>query len=279
MLADSQVSSDWLRAPNEQDRRCLVEYTRGVLYGLSFISDGQGCRVRPVHVSRLRNAFDDLGAPSLYRVGLRLLALLGEAEKMFGGFWLMAPFRVLNLNSRFAFIGAVPAGSALPARTSQLGLARYLPEAAASKFLTQSVEGWMGSTNYPYSDHIANFVRTHREHASPALESHEIEYLTLAAQRSHSKRAIWSREPSAILSRENIAVCRQADQGIYRYFSAELAGKSIVTEATLRQSIPRLTFAFAAEAGTPFRVASKSMGETIGHLEKPPHPSRRAAQC
>jgi len=263
MLADSQISSAWLRAPNEEDRGSLLEYTRGVLYGLSFVSDGPGYRVRPVHVGRLRNAFNDLGAPSLHRVGLRLLTLLGEVEALFGGYWLMAPFRILNIQSRFAFVGAVPSESRFLAKTTQQGLARYLPEESAAKFPAQSVEGWMGETVSSPSECIQDFIKSHRARAAPALNSPEIEYLTLVTKGVCPKRTVWSREPSAILSRERLAVCRQADQGIYRYFSAELSGKVIATEAALRHSIQRLTFAFALEAGAPFRVASKLVGSML----------------
>lgn len=264
MLADRQISSEWLRAPNEQDRSSLLEYTRGVLYGLSFVADGPGYRVRPVHVSRVRNAFNDLGAPSLHRVGLKLLALLGEVEALFGGYWLTTPFRVLNIESKFAFVGAVPSVSDSLALTGKQGLARYLSEESAAKFPVQSLEGWMGETFSSHQNHLQDFIKTHQEYSAPALNSPENEYLTLISKGSLAKRTAWSREPSAILPREQLAICRQADRGIYRYFSAELAGDmTISNEATLRHSIQRLTFAFAYDAGTPFRVVTESVGPML----------------
>lgn len=268
MHASSRTLDAWLRAPNELDRHSLLEYTRSVLYGLSFTKDASGDRVRPVHVARLRNAFNDLGAPSLYRVGLRLLTLLGEVEALFGGYWLMAPFRVLTICSRSAFVGAIPLASGFPAHIGQQGLARYLTEEDAVKFPKQDIEGWMGVA-ISSSEYIQGFIKSHRENAKPALHSTEVEYLTLAMQRARPKRTIWSREPSAICSEERLAVCRQVDQGIYRYFSAELSEKKAITnEAGLRHSISRLTFAFADDAGTPFRIASRSVGTSL-ELEVP----------
>jgi hypothetical protein len=216
-----------------------------------------------VHVGRLRNAFNDLGAPSLYRVGLKLLTLLGEVEALFGGYWLMAPFRIVNVLSRFAFVGAVPTVSGFLTQVKHQGLARYIPEESAVRFPVQSIEGWMGDPISSHSAYVRDFIKAHRERAAPALNSPEIEYLTLATERAHSKCSVWSRVPNAVLSREKLAICRQADMGIYRYFSAELSGRSIANEATLHHSINRLTFALAFEAGAPFRAESSSCGSML----------------
>lgn len=263
MRTNSRISDAWLRAPDELDRHSLLEYTRSALYSLSFTADASGDRLRPVHVARLRNAFNDLGAPSLHRVGLRLLTLLGEVEALFGGYWLMAPFRVLTICSRSAFVGAIPLASGFSAQISQQGLARYLTEESAARFPKQDIEGWMGITTSS-SEYIQHFTKSHRKHAKPALHSAGIEYLTLVMQGAQPKRGTWSREPSAICSGERLAVCRQSDQGIYRYFSAELSDKkTIANEAGLRHSVPRLTFAFASDAGTPFRIASRLVGKSL----------------
>jgi hypothetical protein len=206
-----------------------------------------------VHVSRVRNAFDDLGAAPLYRVGLKLLSLLGEAEPLFGGYWLIAPFRVLSIESRHAFVGSLPSESGRLGKIKHSGLARFIAPQVAAQFQTQSVEGWMGASPAPRA-YLQDFVSAHGTQAAPAINSPEIEFLQLIRKNAFAVRAVWAREPSAILPQEKLAICRLADHGIHRYFSAELSKKSITTEATLHHSIPRLVYALASEAGTPFKV-------------------------
>jgi len=260
MPNDPQISIAWLTTPSEQDRRSLLEYTRGVLYGLSFTREGEG---RPVHVTRIRNAFDDLGAPSLYRVGIQLLKLLGEAESLFGGYWLLAPFRVVSARSKFLFVGAVTSSSGHLGLVAELGLARLITDEVATRFPRQTIEGWMGGPFSSSAEYVQAFVSAHRQQAAPAIDSPEIEYLHLVSRGDFASRAVWSQTHNAIVPKEQIGICRQADQGIYRYFSADIRGNVIIAETTLHYSLPRLVFAFAHLNGIPFRICISEAGSTL----------------
>jgi hypothetical protein len=259
MPAKSLIQRSWLAAPNEQDRRALLEYTRGVLYSLSFDREGQA---RPVHVSRIRNAFEDLGVPSLYRVGLQLLRLLREAESLFGGYWLLAPFRVVLAKSGQIFIGAVPSASGHLGPVSEKGLARLITDETAARFPRQSIEGWMGGPVSSSAQYVREFVSAHQQHAAPAIDSPEIEYLHLIVRGVAARRALWSRTPFALLFNEQIGICRLADHGIYRYFSADIRRSTVNAEMTLQHSLPRLVFAIAKLNGNPFRVDIRESGST-----------------
>lgn len=79
------VSTTWLQSPDESDRSALLEYTRGVLYSSAFSRESDTQVSRAIHVSRIHSTFASLGAPSLYRLGLKLLYLFREVEPLFGG--------------------------------------------------------------------------------------------------------------------------------------------------------------------------------------------------
>lgn len=262
MLACQGISTDWLRTPNERDRRSVLEYSRGVFHGLSFASDGEEIRSRPVHVNRIRSAFAELGAPAMYRVGLRLLNLLGEAESLAGGYWLIAPFRVVPMQSMYAFVGCVPSNAIGAGQIRYCGLSRLVEERYSVEYLRQSLEDWMGKRVASTSAYVVDFLQCHRKSAAPALSSSEIEYLHLVSRNSNAVQVIWSDKPGAILTSEKLALCRQSDVGIYRYFSAELSNGRIAAESSLRHSLPRLIWAIASAAAIPFRVNVAIAGNT-----------------
>lgn len=268
MLAYQAISRDWLRSPSEQDRRSILEYSRGVVYGLSFTSERNEVRSRPIHVNRIRSAFSDLGAPAIYRVGLRLLSLLGEAQPLAGGYWLIAPFRVIPLNSMHAFVGCAPSSAISTGATGCSGLARLVDEGFAADYPIQNLEGWMGKRTSSPSEYVEDLVQTYRASAAPAVSSSETEYLHLVSKNANASHALWSDKPVAIVPHQRLAICRQSNVGSYRYFVAELSNGRVVAESSLRHSLPRLIWGLASCAATPFRVTSQSV-ETTTRIRVP----------
>ncbi len=253
----------WLQAPSEQDRMALLEFLRGVLYGLSASTKEHGTEV---HASRVRHAFDRLGAPALYRVGLKLLSLLREAEALSGGYWVSAPFRVIEIEGHAVFIGALPSAFGFLGDVTNDGLCRLLTPEVAARFPRQDMEAWMGVPPVPVGSHVTAFFQHHQRQASPTISQAEIEYLSFtggAAVRSATRRRfLWDSHPVS-LAGEPIALCRQKHFGIYRYFSAELRSGRVISEAAIEQSIPRLLFALAHDAGMPVVIDIRHGSESV----------------
>lgn len=257
------VTTMWLQSPNESDRLALLEYTRGVLYSLSY-STGEGAeKGRAIHVGRIRSAFCNLGVPTLYRLGLRLLHLLREAEPLFGGYWLLAPFRVLQIESQFAFVGSVPSVSGRLGNIQFKGLGRYVSQEVASRYPRQTTSGWMGPLCSSSAQRIANFTSTHNKLAAPTIHAQNTEFFKVDGNGVHPRRFVWTSQPHAILSEEHIALCRHKQAAKYRYFSAEVRRGIVVAEAPIDQSITRLMFALANHRGSPVPATAFQRGEDI----------------
>lgn len=254
------ISLDWLKAPVEHDRPSLLEFARGALYSLSASSDG---RFKEVHASRIRNQFERLGAPNLYRVGLRLLELLREAESLLGGYWLAAPFRVVEIEGQPVFVGAVPAALGHFGNVVNQGLCRVLPPNAAARFPRQDIDSWMGSPPADVASLVASFVRVHTKKALPTVCPAEIEFLDFAViGAAVGRRYVWAPRPTSVLSDHRIAICRQMHGGAYRYFSADIRSGRVIAEAVIEQSIPRLLFAIASHAAKPVPIRIRNGSST-----------------
>ncbi len=234
---------EWLQAPVEYDRVSLLEFVRGILYSLSASNAKHS---REVHVARIRSAFDTLGVPALYRVGLRLLTLLREAEPLSGGYWLPSPFRVVEIEDQCIFIGSVPTALGFLGNIENDGLCRLLTPGVAAQFPRQSIDSWMGIHLTDSTSIVAAFYQEHTLRAIPTTIPAELEYLGFVVG-SHrvGRRYAWSSNPVPVHPDHQVAICRQKHTGVYRYFSAELRSGKVVSEATIRQSIPRLMFALA----------------------------------
>ena len=255
------VSASWLQAPNERDRFALLEYTRGVLYSLSSSRENDLEKGRAIHIGRIRNAFSNLGAPTLYRLGLRLLHLLREVEPLFGGYWLLTPFRVLEIESHFAFAGSIPSVSGLLGEVRHEGMARYITQEVASRFPRQSINSWMGLQPTTTAQQILRLVSSHRKLAAPTIHAQNIEFFKAVGNGVHGRRFVWTQQPHAVLPDEKIALCRHKQTGIYRYFSGELRRGIVVGEAPIDQSISRLMFALGNHGGFPVPAVAVQHGE------------------
>lgn len=254
------VSVSWLQSPNEQDRSALLEYTRGVLYSLSFPRENGIEQGRAIHVGRIRSAFGNLGVPTLYRLGLRLLHLLREVEPLFGGYWLLTPFRVIEIGSRSVFVGSVPSVSGRLGYIQYKGMGRYISQEVASRFPRQNISSWMGLPSTSSAHEVASFVSTHNNLASPTIHAQDTEFFKVIGNGVHGRRFVWTQQPHAILPDERIALCRHKQAGINRYFSGEIRRAKVVAEAPIGQSIARLMFALANDRGFPVPVMTLQDG-------------------
>lgn len=246
------LSLDWLQAPHEQDRASLLEFVRGSLYSLSARADG---RFETVHISRIRHSFERLGAPGLCNVGLRLLKLLQEAEPLFNGYWLPSPFRVVEIEGEFVFVGSVPNAHGLLSEVRNEGLSRLLTPDVAGRFPSQRLENWMGLTSPGALALIVGFTAKHALTAAKTSNLRDVEYLSLTPSGINGRRQFhWWPKPCVVLPAEQIAICRQSHHGRVRYFSASLRGGRIVSEAPTELGISRLLFAVARHVDAPVRA-------------------------
>jgi hypothetical protein len=246
------VPLEWLQAPEEGDRASLLEFVRGTLYSLSNREEG---RFEAVHASRIQRAFKKLGAPSQYKVGLRLLDLLREAEPLFGGYWLPTPFRVVEIEGEFAFVGALPTAFGFLGEVQGHGISRLLTKEVADRFPRQSLESWMGTSNHHSASIVADFTAKHVRSATRTANLPDVECLSLASSRAgRDPQLQWGNKLIPTLPAEQIAVCRQLSRGRARYFSADLIGGRVSTEAPIDMAISRLLFAIARHIGAPVKV-------------------------
>lgn len=259
--ASQSIPLDWLQAPREQDRASVVEFARGTLCSLSTQEDGS---FAPVHVSRIHRSFKKLGATELYRGGLRLIQLLREAEPLHGGYWLPTPYRVVEIDNEFVFIGATPNVHGFLGEVRMEGLGRLLAPDVANRFQHQSLGGWMDLTTQDPSTTIAAFMAAHTRAEARTSNLTDVTYLNLnslgTTGRSHFQ---WSDRVVGVLAAGQIAICRQLRHGCKRYFSASLGRGGIATEAPIDIPIARLLFAIAHEMGTPIRAVARPNEEVV----------------
>lgn len=244
----------WLLAPDEKDKIALLEYGRSVLYSLSTSGDG---RVKAVHVSQIRGAFEKLGKAPLYRLALRLLILFREVESLPGGYWLIAPFRVIDLEDQYLLVGAIPSHQASLGLVTHEALARFIEKEVASAFPKQTLESWLGltqSTTYL----VSTFRKHHQSKAAPTIIPPNIEYFKISNNSFHlGRRFYWDRKPHAILKTEKICICRVKLHGHYNYFSSHLQQGNIITEAKIEQPLIRLMYALSSSCGSSVPVTIK----------------------
>lgn len=239
----------WLQEPNQRDRVSLLGFTRGTFTGLSIDEAGQ---FQHVHVSGMRRAFEKLGAPDLYKVGLKLAQLLGEIETTFGGYWAPAPYRVIELGDQSAFIGVASDADPILGEFRNEGLCRLVGGDWRRDVSRQTLDSWMGVPPRNSLTTIAEFKASHSRDELPASDLAGVTYLKLIINRGGSHAtSTWSHKPVAVLPAEGIAICRQQLRGRERYFSARLRSGRIATEAPLSIPMSVLRYAIHSHAGKP----------------------------
>lgn len=271
------IPLDWLKAPSEEDRASLVEFTRGALCSLSIQEDGS---FAPVHVSRIQRSFKKIAAAGLYKAGLRLIQLLREAEPLRGGYWLPTPFRVVEIDDECVFIGATPNAYGLLGSARMDGLSRFLARDVADRYPRQSLEGWMDLKSQDPASVVAAFAAAHAHAEVRTSNLVGVTFLNPIPWRATGHCQFqWCDKAVGVLSTEKIAICRQQYQGRVRYFSARLLKGSVTTEAPINISISRLLFAISHYAGTPVRAISRpgSQGVKVTICERLPAEEFRLA--
>lgn len=267
------VDAAWLSDPRPEPLHPLLDFSRGVLRSLSFASDGSA---REVHVLSFRHAFDELGAPRLYRRALHILTTLGEVETLAHGFLVITPYRLINLSAgRAIFIGALPAAE-LPFSSYELrGLARFVETAPTDIWPRQSLSTWAGFSGIPPSSLIEWVQQTHLTDQRIALVSGLTEFLAVAPT---PRQFVWTRMPCVLLPRTGLAICREKSRYGTRYFFGTVRHGRLTHESPLRLSPSELLPAVAVAVRNPLRVKVSEKVDTITvQIPRPsPRPVRRA---
>ncbi|MHC9085967.1 hypothetical protein ACYX7E_13185 [Luteimonas sp. RIT-PG2_3] len=185
---------------------------------------------------------------------MKLLHLFREVEPLFGGYWLLTPYRVIEVESRYTFIGAVPSETAELGNVQYVGLGRFVCHDVANQFPRQDLVGWMGLSRVSIEKQAKALVFSHQLQAAAAFQADDIEYFMVLGNGGRGRHFSWSKQPYAILAPERIALCRQRHVGGYRYFSGELRNGALATEAPVMQPLSRVMFALARFVGLPVVV-------------------------
>lgn len=263
---NQSIPFEWLQAPSERDRASLLEFTRGALYGLA--RDERGA-IREVHVSRIQHAFRRLGSPALYKVGLKLMRLMREVEELSHGYWLLTPFRVIEIEKKYHFVGALPIAHGALGEIEESALCRFVSAEVAASFPMQALDSWLGSPQTRPENIISGIASDHARSAQQTANLDDVQYLSLPKKGGGEARLSWSDVPSAILRQQNIAICRQFISRRPRYFSAKLSNARPASECPLAFQLPELIFAIALNLGAPIRVKARvAEGVTLIELDQ-----------
>ncbi|WP_421569009.1 hypothetical protein [Stenotrophomonas sp. PD6] len=264
---NQSIPYEWLQAPSERDRAFLLEFTRGALYALARDERGAICEV---HVSRIQHAFRRLGSPAMYKVGLKLMRLMREVERLSHGYWLLTPFRVIEIEKKYHFVGALPIAHGALGEVEESALCRFVSAEVATSFPMQTLDCWLGSAQIQSESVISGVVRDHARSAQRTADLADVQYLSFVKNGGGEARFGWSDVPSTILKEEKIAICRQHVSGLPRYFSAKLSNKRLASECPLTVQLSELIFAIARNLGAPIRATLRknAVGVTLIEVDQ-----------
>lgn len=254
------IPLSWLQSPEDGDRFSLMEFARGTLYGLARLEAGA---FGAVHVSRVRNSFNRLGSATLCRVALRLLELLREAEPVMGGYWLLTPYRVVEINGKFMFVGAAPNMHGLLGGCTRHGLSRFVSKDTAENLPHQALENWMGASDHDPASVVAALISGHKLNSAKTSGLSGVEFLSLPSTRDGHIPFLWTDQPNKAALVDQIAICRQRAHGSTRFFSASVRNGSVISEAPINIEAARLFFSVASHLGSaPKAIIRSSERET-----------------
>lgn len=225
-----------------------LEYLRGVLCALSYLSDATA---REVHVMSLQRAFARIGRENRLRFALSTARFLSELQDLPGGYWIPTPIR------------AVPVGSdalvVAPHTTRELrrnfgleirkaGYGRLAPMSVAAALPKQALESWL---EFPPAN-------TPRWAAQQLLElSHQLRptqgergqfevFCPTAYKRS--VRECWVAEMKAIVSEQRLCR-RRLGQENHTYFIGRVEAGRLVAETPPIEDWPRMQIGLLAIEG------------------------------
>ena len=258
---EMELEASWLSSPNGSNWRALIDFSRAAVRSLAF--DYQG-RAQEVHVLKIRRAFEDLRAPQLCKYGLKLLSLMGEAQELPGGYWVLTPFRLIPLSdSDFVFVGALPTEELIEryGNVRYEGLGRFVAPygRGLESIPIQSLEAWAGIDQISPASVIDELRSHHTRNGGLAAPSESIEYLKL----SHKAPQVeWDRSPSA-LKDIRLAICRDRTVFGYRYFAGTIERRRLVKESPLPRPLTELLPGLALASSSPLKI---QMTTTINDL-------------
>lgn len=250
---DMELDAHWLSSPDGSNWRALLEFSRAAVRSLAF--DYQG-RAQEVHILKIRRAFDELRAPQLCKYGLKLLSLVGEAQELPGGFWVLAPFRTIPFGyGDFVFVGALP-NEELIARYGNIryeGLGRIVarPETGIEPFPIQPLEAWAGVRSAPVTRVVEELRTNLARNGGVAAQSDSVEYLRLS---SMAPQVEWTRVPSPLRVDRRLAICRDRTPFGHRYFAATMEMHRLVKESSLPRSLTEMLPGLAAASSMPIQI-------------------------
>ena len=262
----------WLCAPDRNSQNSLADFTRGALRSYALADKGTASKV---HINRVRLAFQQIGAPALTKHGLRLLALLGEAEDVGHGYWVLSPHRTVAITAgRWAFVGAVPTEELLDGDVLHVGLARLL-RSPIEGLASQSLDAWSCATRLTPHDLAKRALEHHLRTRQRTIASETVEYLSVAEGGTALR---WSPTQVPFAPNLPIALCRQRDAYGVRYFSRTPSTGAAVDEAQLLLSPSEIVPCLASAAGTPIRVQIRQVdGNMVFAVPRPLSLSLRRA--
>ena len=249
---EMEIDASWLSSPDGSNWRALLEFSRAAVKSLAF--DYQG-RAQEIHVLKIRRAFEDLRAPQLCKYGLKLLSLVGEVQELPGGYWVLAPYRLVPLSdSGFVFVGALPIEE-LAARYGDVryeGLGRLVASygRGLESVPIQSLEAWAGVDHISPASTVDELRRHHTQNGGLAAQSESIEYLKLSPK---APQVEWVRSPSA-LKGIGLAICRDRTPFGHRYFAGTLEGRRLTKESPLPRALTELIPGLAAASSAPLKI-------------------------
>ncbi|WP_434982625.1 hypothetical protein [Xanthomonas arboricola] len=258
---EMELDASWLSSPDGSNWRALLEFSRAAVKSLAF--DYQG-RAQEIHVLKIRRAFEDLRAPQLCKYGLKLLNLVGEAQELPGGYWVLAPFRLIPLSdSGSVFVGALPIEE-LAARYGNVryeGLGRLVASygRGLESVPIQSLEAWAGVDRVSPASMVDELRSHHTHNGGLAAQSDSIEYLKLSPK---APQVEWVRTPSA-LKGVRLAICRDSTPFGHRYFAGTLEGRRLAKESPLPRALIEFLPGLAAASSAPLQI---QMTTTVNDL-------------
>lgn len=256
-----ELEASWISSPSSSNWRALLEFSRAAVRSLAFDYQGQA---QEVHVLKIRRVFEDLRAPQLCKYGLKLLSLMGEAQELSEGYWVLVPFRLIPLdNNEFVFVGALPTEELFDhyGNVRYEGLGRLVAPRGRDleSIPIQSLEAWAG-VDQILPTTILDELRSHHAHnRGLAAPSESTEYLKLC---NKAPQVEWGRSPSA-LKDISLAICRDRTPFGYRYFAGTIERRRLVKESSLPRPLTDLLPGLAVATSAPLKI---QMTTTVNDL-------------
>ena len=235
-----------------------VELARGALASLSFVSSRSA---RDVHVTQLVAKFKSAGMSHMLESALLTLGLIGEAEKLEGGYWIPCPTRLVPLDDTLSMLVGITPTEELQHHflgVTRAGAGRVLPSTSNSGLPKQALDSWMGADGLSYK----RWTETRIGFAIPAirqsilLEDTEVFGLSKPARGREGGDPLWlAPADTSACTLQGVQLYRARNgETSHRYFLGKLVGGSLFFEGPSELESFRLQYGLAALAQSPLKV-------------------------